>query len=529
MVTQERATGRVRQIAGAAATLILTGTLALSVAEPVAAVPPPPPNPSDQQIEASENQASTSAEQVGKLAGKLSSTQTKIQQLQDAMELKAELAMKAQVDLSMAQDEAADAARAAQDAEAAAADAGDAIEAAREDAAEFAAASFRQGHVIGSMTALVNVDSMDQLVARQQMIDQVSGSQRGVIATLHTALATKANLDSKAKAALEDAKAAQAKAEDAKKTADAAKVAAAKSFKQGQQQLEALEKQLTEQQDEYQAALNTVADLKGQRQQYNAWLQAKQEEDQRLQQEAQLQAQQTQDLRDQQRREQRLDQQQEAAQDSAVSAEKKRQKKIREEEERRAREKAEREAREKAAREKAARERAARQNSGSSGSSGSSAPSRPSPPSSSSSLSRGERVVQAALAYLGTTYAWGGGNRYGPTRGIHDGGIADYYQDYNRIGFDCSGLALYAWAQVGVYLPHYSAYQFNYGTRISRSNLQPGDLVFFATNVYNPATIHHVAIYIGNGQMVEAPQSGSVVRVRSLRTSGYIGATRPGT
>ena len=54
------------------------------------------------------------------------------------------------------------------------------------------------------------------------------------------------------------------------------------------------------------------------------------------------------------------------------------------------------------------------------------------------------------MAYLGTTYAWGGGNSSGPSLGIRDGGVADRYGDYNKIGFDCSGLALYAWAQVGV-------------------------------------------------------------------------------
>ena len=135
--------------------------------------------------------------------------------------------------------------------------------------------------------------------------------------------------------------------------------------------------------------------------------------------------------------------------------------------------------------------------------------------------------MAAAKQWLGTPYAWGGGDANGPTRGIHDGGTGDRNGDYNKIGFDCSGLALYAYAQVGIYLPHYSGYQYFRGARISKSNLQPGDLVFFAYNTSEPSTIHHVAIYIGDGMMIEAPNSGSYVRIRTLRTSGYIGAARP--
>ena len=103
------------------------------------------------------------------------------------------------------------------------------------------------------------------------------------------------------------------------------------------------------------------------------------------------------------------------------------------------------------------------------------------------------------MRWIGTQYAWGGGDANGPTRGIRDGGTADRYGDYNKIGFDCSGLALYAYAQIGVALPHYSGYQYFRGARISKANLQPGDLVFFAYNTSDPGTIHHVAIYAGDG------------------------------
>jgi cell wall-associated NlpC family hydrolase len=62
---------------------------------------------------------------------------------------------------------------------------------------------------------------------------------------------------------------------------------------------------------------------------------------------------------------------------------------------------------------------------------------------------------------------------------------------------------------------------------VSRADLQRGDLVFWATDTSSPATIHHVAIYLGGSQILEAPESGSVVRVTSMRWGGYIGAVRP--
>ena len=127
------------------------------------------------------------------------------------------------------------------------------------------------------------------------------------------------------------------------------------------------------------------------------------------------------------------------------------------------------------------------------------------------------------MAYLGTTYAWGGGDYSGPSQGIRDGGVADRFGDYNKVGFDCSGLALYAWAQVGVYLPHYSGYQYSGQPHVSRSDLQPGDLVFFAYNTSDPSTIHHVAIWIGNNQIIEAPNSGSYVKISTMYWNGFIG------
>ncbi|GAA0335336.1 hypothetical protein GCM10010151_26240 [Actinoallomurus spadix] len=131
----------------------------------------------------------------------------------------------------------------------------------------------------------------------------------------------------------------------------------------------------------------------------------------------------------------------------------------------------------------------------------------------------GSVAASAALKWLGTPYSWGGGNEAGPSRGIAQGA--------GTVGFDCSGLVTYAWAKAGVRLVHYATTQYNAGPHPSRGDLRPGDLVFFAHNPADPSTIHHVGIYIGNGQMVEAPFTGARVRISPAFRPDYAGATRP--
>ena len=88
--------------------------------------------------------------------------------------------------------------------------------------------------------------------------------------------------------------------------------------------------------------------------------------------------------------------------------------------------------------------------------------------------------------------------------------------------FDCSGLTMWAWAQAGVSLPHSSSMQYGSGSKVSASSLQPGDLVFYGS------PIHHVALYVGGGQVIHAPQTGDVVRYASVNMMPPSGATRPG-
>lgn len=129
-------------------------------------------------------------------------------------------------------------------------------------------------------------------------------------------------------------------------------------------------------------------------------------------------------------------------------------------------------------------------------------------------------AIDAAAQWLGTPYAWGGGSLTGPSEGFGMGA--------GTVGFDCSGLTRYAYAQAGIMLPRTSREQwYAPGLRItSMAALQPGDLVFFATNPRDPATIHHVAIHLGGDAMIEAPQTGDVVKVLGPITTNPFWAPR---
>jgi cell wall-associated NlpC family hydrolase len=120
-----------------------------------------------------------------------------------------------------------------------------------------------------------------------------------------------------------------------------------------------------------------------------------------------------------------------------------------------------------------------------------------------------ELVIRRAMSQIGVPYSWGGGNANGPSRGIDQGA--------NTVGFDCSGLYLYAFAGVGIKLPHYSGDQYNAGRKIPSSQMRRGDLIF-----YGPNASQHEAMYLGNGMMLEAPYTGSQVKVSPVRTSGMM-------
>lgn len=125
-----------------------------------------------------------------------------------------------------------------------------------------------------------------------------------------------------------------------------------------------------------------------------------------------------------------------------------------------------------------------------------------------------QTVIDASMSQLGVPYSWGGGDWKGPTKGID--------QDTNVVGFDCSGLMVYAFNQDNVTLPHSSQQIWNDNDRSNTlfrdpNSLQPGDMIFLGHH-RDPNEIYHVALYIGNGAIVEAPEDGKTVQVNS---SGY--------
>ncbi|QZA19483.1 NlpC/P60 family peptidoglycan endopeptidase RipA [Mycobacterium malmoense] len=118
-----------------------------------------------------------------------------------------------------------------------------------------------------------------------------------------------------------------------------------------------------------------------------------------------------------------------------------------------------------------------------------------------------EYVIRRGMSQIGVPYSWGGGNAAGPSKGIDSGA--------GTTGFDCSGLVLYSFAGVGIKLPHYSGSQYNLGRKIPSSQMRRGDVIF-----YGPGGSQHVTIYLGQGQMLEAPDVGLKVRVAPVRTGG---------
>ena len=118
----------------------------------------------------------------------------------------------------------------------------------------------------------------------------------------------------------------------------------------------------------------------------------------------------------------------------------------------------------------------------------------------------GARAVAIAEGYLGVPYVWGGATP--------------------EYGFDCSGLVMYVYAQLGIHLSHFSGAQWNEGTPIAAEDLAPGDLVFFHPGANGPG---HVGIYIGGNNFIHAPHTGDVVKISSLYeySTSYVGAVRP--
>ena len=446
-------------------TLIRTAIVTVTAALTVTLVPHDayarPHDPGDAAITAAQQAKSKKAADVGRLTALVAQADGDASRAQDRAELAVERYNKAVVDLGTATAKAT-AARAQVTKSA------KAVETARADFAKFARGSYMQGSTVGSATAaLLDANSPTDLLQRADLLGYAGKRKLDVMGQLERANVKRANAESTARQLLAAQQAATARAQTLKLAA-AREVAAARA------KLAALQTQKATLNQQLEAARIKLNGLYAERARYRAWKKAQEEAAAR-----------------------------EAARQRALRAAA-------------------------AAREAAAAAAAARSSSssssissGSSRSSGSGSRAVSAPRWTGGggwSASKGRRVADLAMQWLGLPYSWGGGNSSGPTWGT-DG----------PVGFDCSGLALWAWAQVGVFLPHYSGYQYRSGMHVSRGNLMPGDLVFWAYNTSDPGSIHHVAIYIGGGRIVQAPQTGDVVKISYMWSNGYIGAARPGT
>lgn len=118
-----------------------------------------------------------------------------------------------------------------------------------------------------------------------------------------------------------------------------------------------------------------------------------------------------------------------------------------------------------------------------------------------------EHVIHRGASQRGVPYSWGGGSLDGPSRGVDSGA--------GTVGFDCSGLTRYSFAGAGVLLPRFSGDQYNAGRHVPRSQAKRGDLI-----LYGPGGGQHVAIFLGQGKMLEASGNAGKVTISPVRTAG---------
>lgn len=439
------------------------------VAVPMAgAVPPPPPNPSDGDIAAAAGQVDNGVNEVGALINDVASVGQQLEQLDSVVAAKREAVNKALVDLQSARDAADSAATAAAGTERALTDSGTAVQQARANFDKFAIQVYESPGSNSMVSYLSGGGNPSDALDRAQLLSAASRSADTALDGMRRAQVQRANADSAARSAEQAAEAAASGAEAKKSEAQNAVATATAAVDAENAQRDALNQQRDVAQQRLDAARQRVSGLQGQREAYDTW--------------------------DQQRRDEEI-----AAAAAAAAAV------VR------------------AAGDAAARERAQELNDSKRAHTelDDTPPPRRSitpptrPAGSASQLI--ETVVDRAMSQLGVTYAWGGGDEDGPTKGIRDGGVADRYGDYKKVGFDCSGLMIYAFAGVGISLPHYSGYQYQMGTRVPVAQRQRGDMLFWGRS-----GSEHVAMYLGDGKMIEAPESGEVVKISAVRENGMM-------
>ncbi len=456
-----------------AASLLATPTLG--------AVAKPPPNPSDQQINSVAQQKATLADEVGRIAGQVAAMQNQLDRLRANREL-AEQKMAYALSLLEQASQRATTAR-------------DNVHRAqrRVDAAQvhfrsFVSSTYMSGDLGGTAGTLLTAPDPNVLLQQSALQQYESSHQMDAIANLQSAGVAKSNADAAARAAVEARKLASDAAKKAKKEADAAVQAATQQERQLQSSLANSQAQLVQAQEQ-------LATLNHQRAAFVAY----------------------------QQRQAAIRAARERARLAAIARAK-----------RLAAERAAAFARQQAADRAQQRQQQSGGSPGGSPSGGSSGggssgggSTAPTPTGGGWSAAKGQDAVNRAEHYLGWMYAWAGGNAGGPTYGVCTGGGAE--NDCHVLGFDCSGLTLYAWAPY-LSLPHFSVTQYyaagSYHPDVG--SLMPGDLVFWSSDG-SLGAVHHVAMYVGGGNVIQAPQSGDVIQITPLGSVsyGYYGATRP--
>ncbi|MDU0477728.1 NlpC/P60 family protein [Staphylococcus chromogenes] len=556
---------RTRSLIAAATACASISTLS-TVATPAKAQPigssQAPTNPSDEQLAQAAQNIATSSENVSQLALELSRAQAEVTKLENIMGGLREAVNKALVDLQKAQAEAQTAREQANTAKGELDTNQKEIEAAQAALNEISRTAYRQGSANSAVAGAAGTANTSDALARQSYLRLNAEKQRAAIDKLDRLRTESANKESKLREARAAAEAKEGEAKSAESQAQAAVTANVTAMQEQAKKHQDLKTQQVAAQARLDAAKSTSKDLQDKRKEYQDFLkaeEARKEAERRAAEAAAARAKAEAEARARAEAEAQARREAEAAA-QAERAEKQRQAEAAKAAAEAAKQKAASEAatadeREQARKDAAsAAEKAAGALANAQGPTGNPAVAAAGPvstifkasdyltleepeaaakavtaaakaavvsrnnPVTAVSGSRSEKieaVIARAQSQIGMPYAWGGGNASGPTKGIRDGGVADSHGDYNKVGFDCSGLTMYAFAAAGISLPHYTGYQYQEGQKIDPSQAQRGDLLFWGPNAE-----HHVAIYLGNGQMIEAPQSGSTVQISPVRWAG---------
>ncbi|MEE2032932.1 NlpC/P60 family protein [Rhodococcus sp. CC-R104] len=516
---------------------------------------PPPPNPSEQELEAAGSAVTSGVDRIGELILRIANADQQLAELDAAVAIKREAVNRALVDLQSARDVADSAAHTVALSQQALRDAGARIQHAQHDFDDFARSSYTRGVNSASLAAFLATDGPEDLLDRAQVMRLLLSGRTAVLDALERARTEEANNHSQARAAKLEADAAAEAAERRKADAETAITVARAALDQQAADKQRIEQERAQAQTSLDLARSNVAGLQGQRAEYVAWDQQRRAEEAaaaaaaaaaneaaveaagRVAADAAARARAA-ELANGRRPHTQIDTPapvtdgsvreqappetvtEPGAPDSDVVAESP------------LPDSAEAGGADTGIGTETDPDLGPDTDSGGTGRDwGNQDPGdpvgdaivTPSKPRSKPSTPRPtvtgtaaiQTVVDRGLSQIGVPYAWGGGDENGPTRGIRDGGVADTYGDFNKVGFDCSGLMIYAFAGIGISLPHYTGYQYTAGTQVPSSQMRRGDMIF-----YGPNASQHVGLYLGDGMMLEAPQSGSHVKISPVRWDG---------